>query len=178
MVQEPGRATIGVAAIIVMALLACGSGDATTAASSASAASAAPAPSAHPSAPASADVDDETMGTFTCQDVKDDVCVGPTDRFKVDTAVIHVSFRTKDLPKEGDVYNIKWIAEDVGKAAKANTVIASLDRKVGELPTFGMKSYFVSTQLSKPTKGFPAGKYRVEIRLADDVVTTARFVVE
>ena len=41
-----------------------------------------------------------------------------------------------------------------------------------------LKSYFVNSQLSKPTKGFPVGKYRVEIKLGDKLVTTAKFTIE
>jgi hypothetical protein len=126
----------------------------------------------------SADVSAEKMGTFTCKDVKDDACIGPTDRFKADISVVHVTYRTKDVPKNGKVYSIQWIAEDVGKAAKPNTVIATLEKKVVDVPDFGMKSYFVNSQLSKPTNGWPLGQYRVEIKLGDKLATTARFVIE
>ena len=47
-----------------------------------------------------------------------------------------------------------------------------------DVPDFGMKSYFVNTQLSKPTNGWPLGQYRVEIKLGDKLATTAKFVIK
>ena len=123
------------------------------------------------------DIAADEMGTFTCKDVKSDVCVGPTDRFEATVPVVHMTHRTKDLPQNGDVYVIQWIAEDVGEAAPANTVIATLNEDVTDVVA-GTKNYVVNTKLTKPTEGWPVGKYRVEVKLADKPVTTARFVIE
>lgn len=57
-------------------------------------------------------------------------------------------------------------------------VFHMLEETVEELPDVGVKHYTVNTKLSKPDKGWPAGKYRVDITMADEVVTTARFTVE
>jgi hypothetical protein len=170
----------GVAMAMAMAMVACDGGGGTTTAGTATPTSTAKTKAAGsaPSKSASADVAADEMGTFVCANVKDDACVGPTDTFKADAAAIHLTYKTRDIPKSGDVYHIAWIAEDVGKAAPANTVIRKIDKTVDALPDIGVRSYVVNAELSKPDKGWPIGKYRVEITLADKVVTTARFTVE
>jgi hypothetical protein len=119
----------------------------------------------------------ETMGTFTCKDVKDDACIAPTDRFEATTPVVHVTYKTKDLPKNGDVYVIAWIAEDVGDAAPPNTVIATLNEEVKDVVA-ATQNYVVNSRLTKPTNGWPAGSYRVEIKLGEGLLTTARFSIQ
>jgi len=160
------RSTPHFVAVVFLALLACKSSEkATAGASSASAAPTSAAP----------DKGSEKMGTFVCKEYANDACVDETASFALDAPVVHVSYKTKTIPKSGEVYTMQWIAEDVGKAAKPNTVIATLEKKVEDLPDFGVTSYSVHTELSKPTAGWPAGKYRVEIKLGDTLVTTARF---
>jgi hypothetical protein len=127
-------------------------------------------------AEASGDKSAETMGTFTCKDIKDDKCVGATGEFDAAVPIVHVTYKTKDLPKQGDVYVIQWIAEDVGDAAPANTVISTLEEKVVDDPSIA-KNYVVNSSLTKPTAGWPVGKYRVEIKLEDELLTTARFSI-
>jgi len=119
----------------------------------------------------------EVMGTFLCRDLKNDVCVEPSDIFEATVPVVHVTYKTKDIPKNGDVYVIQWIAEDVGQAAAANTVIATLNEEVKDAVP-GLKNYVVNSRLTKPTNGWPVGKYRVDVKLADKTLTTARFVVK
>ena len=119
----------------------------------------------------------DQLGTFTCKDVKDDVCVGPTDTFAPDAPAVHVTYKSTDLPDNGDVYAIRWIAEDVGAAAPANTVISTMTEEVTDAAP-GMKNYVVNGRLSKPAAGWPVGKYRVEIERDGKVVTTARFSIK
>ena len=119
----------------------------------------------------------DVMGTFTCKDVQNQACVGPTDQFDATVPVVHVLYKTRDLPKTGDTYVIQWIAEDVGQAAPANTVIATVNEAVKDV-TAGAPSYVLTTQLTTPTKGWPVGKYRVEIKLADKLVTAAHFTIK
>lgn len=118
----------------------------------------------------------DQMGTYTCKDIQEDVCVGPTDRFETTAPVVHVTYKTKDLPKNGDVYSFEWIAEDVGAAAPPNTVIATLDKEVKDVAA-GLKNYVVNGRLTRPTKGWPVGAYRVEIEHQGKTVTTARFTI-
>ena len=119
----------------------------------------------------------DKMGTFVCKDVQADACVSPTDRFDAAVPVVHVTHKTTDLPKVGDVYVIQWIAEDVGQAAPPNTVIGTLNEEVKVLAP-GTTNYVVNSKLTKPTNGWPVGKYRVEIKRGDKLETTARFSIQ
>lgn len=119
----------------------------------------------------------EQMGTFTCTDLKQDVCLDPTDKFAVTAPVVHVTYKTKDLPENGGTYVIKWIAEDVGTAAPANAVIAMLNEPVKDMQA-GVKNYVVNSKLTKPTNGWPVGTYRVEVSYGDKLLTTAKFSVQ
>lgn len=158
-------------ALVFAALLACKGSD------NSAASSAAPSASAAPAAAAPSEVSAETMGTFVCKEIKEGACVGITDSFPVDAPVVHVSYKTKSIPKNGEEFTMQWIAEDVGAAAKPNTVIATVKKAVEDLPDFGVESYSLKTQLTKPTAGWPPGKYRVEIKLGETLVTTARFQI-
>jgi hypothetical protein len=115
------------------------------------------------------------LGTFTCQGPAS--CVDSTDHFDATVAAVHVTFNTADLPKAGDRYAIQWIATDVGSAAPANTVIATVDEPVASVVA-GATSYTVDNNLTKPTNGWPVGQYRVEIKLGDKLVTTAKFAIQ
>ena len=119
----------------------------------------------------------EPMGTFTCREVKNGACVEPTDRFESTIPVVHLTYRTKDIPENGDVYTVQWIAEDVGEAAPANTVIDSVELKVTDVVP-ATEFYVVNSRLTKPTKGWPVGKYRIEVKRKDKLETTARFAIE
>lgn len=119
----------------------------------------------------------EQMGTFTCTDLKQDVCLDPTDKFAATVPVVHMTYKTKDLPENGGTYVIAWIAEDVGAVAPANSVIATLNESVKDVQP-GLKNYVVNSKLTKPTSGWPLGTYRVEVSYADKVVTTARFSIQ
>jgi|GEM_PF-6158761 len=119
----------------------------------------------------------EQMGTFTCTDLKADVCLDPTDKFAATTPVVYLTYKTKDPPENGGTYVIKWIAEDVGAAAPANTAVATLNETVKDMQA-GMKNYVVNSKLTKPTAGWPVGKYRIEVSYGDKLVTTARFSVQ
>ncbi|HUS66526.1 MAG TPA: hypothetical protein VMZ28_18440 [Kofleriaceae bacterium] len=120
--------------------------------------------------------DNKPMGTFACAALEDDTCAAPTDHFAPTVEVVHVVYRTKTLPKKDEVYTIRWIGEDVGQVAPPNTVIATLDEKVTDNPAVAT-SYSVHTHLTKPTAGWPVGKYRVEIERAGTIETTARFSI-
>jgi hypothetical protein len=118
----------------------------------------------------------DQIGTFICKDIVGDKCVGSGDHFDADIPAVHMMYKTVDLPKPGDVYIIQWIAEDVGAAAPPNTVIATLNEPVTNVG-FGVKSYQVDSKLTKPTNGWPIGKYRTEVKLDGNLVTTARFAI-
>lgn len=121
--------------------------------------------------------DPRKLGTFTCKDVQNDVCIGQTNRFDATAPVIHFTHTTKDLPKNGDVYTVQWIAEDVGRSAPANTVIDTFREEVTDVVA-GTATYTVNNRMTRPTNSWPKGSYRIDVKLGDKLVTTARFTIE
>jgi hypothetical protein len=95
----------------------------------------------------------------------------PTDVFPADVPQLHAFFKT-DGTKKGDALRGAWIAEDVGEVAPKET-------KIAETTVTGDRdNFFGAFSLSKPTKGWPVGKYRVEVYAGDKVVGTAKFTVK
>jgi hypothetical protein len=94
----------------------------------------------------------------------------PTTVFQTDTPKVLALFKANGA-KKGDKLRGVWIADDVGDAAPANTKI---DEKTLTLEgdTDGDFS------CSKPTKGWPAGKYHVDIYANDELATTVKFTIE
>ena len=94
-----------------------------------------------------------------------------TTNFAPDVPELFAMFKTKGA-QSGDKLRGVWIAEDVGSAAPADskidekTVTMDGDTDDGDL------------SLSKPTTGWPVGKYRLEIYVNDKLVTTTRFTIE
>jgi hypothetical protein len=135
--------------------------------------------------PAAGMVSADQTGTFTCRHIQNEgavgsnsPCVDSTDHFDANVPVVHVTYRTLDVPKSGDTYVVQWIATDVGQAAPANTVIGTANNTVeGDVPATA-KNYTVNSYVTKPTNGWPVGKYRVEIKLGDKLVTTAQFAIQ
>ena len=95
----------------------------------------------------------------------------PTDVFAPDVAKIYAFFKTKGS-KKGDKLRAVWIAEDVGEAAPQNT-------KIDEATlTADNDDFFGAFSLSKPTKGWPLGDYRVDIYNGEQVATSVSFIIE
>jgi hypothetical protein len=94
----------------------------------------------------------------------------PTTSFAADTPKVLALFKTKGAQK-GDKLRGVWIADDVGDAAPANTKIDEATLTL-EGDTDGNFS------CSKPTKGWPAGKYHVDIYAIDKLATTVKFTIE
>ncbi|HEV2045623.1 MAG TPA: hypothetical protein VGQ95_03390 [Chthoniobacterales bacterium] len=94
----------------------------------------------------------------------------PATTFTSDTPKLYAFYKTKGL-QNGDKVRGVWIGEDVGDAAPKETkiyertVIADGDTDDGEF------------SLSKPTAGWPVGKYRVEIYVGDNLITTVKFKI-
>jgi len=93
--------------------------------------------------------------------------VNPATEFKPDTPQIVCVWRATGV-KPGTSMRGAWIAEDVGKAAPPNYKIGEETLKNGYLGSF---------TLSRPTKGFPAGKYRLELYLDGKLGLTVPFTV-
>ena len=94
----------------------------------------------------------------------------PTTTFTTDAPKIYAFF-IGDALKAGDKVRGAWIAEDVGDAAPKDTKIDEATL-TAETPTD--HSAF---SLSKPTNGWPVGKYRTEIYVNDKLAETLKFTI-
>jgi hypothetical protein len=107
--------------------------------------------------------------------VKVTITTGPEDEavtsFAPDAAKIYAIFKTKGI-SSGDKVRGVLIAEDVGDVAPANTKVLEKTLTLEEDTSDGDFNF------SKPDKGWPTGKYRVEIYVNDELETTAKFTVK
>jgi outer membrane usher protein FimD/PapC len=99
-----------------------------------------------------------------------DVKIDATMSLASDTPKIYVTFETAGI-KKGDKMRGVLIAEDVGEAAPANTKVLETSLDMDEDTKDGEFNF------SKPTNGWPEGKYRVEIYVNDKLTTTLKFTV-
>lgn len=94
----------------------------------------------------------------------------PATSFAADVPKLYAFFKTKGTEK-GEKLRGVWIAEDVGEAAPSNT-------KIDEATlTADQDDFYGAFSLSKPNKGWPVGKYRVEIYDGDELATTVQFTI-
>jgi len=91
--------------------------------------------------------------------------------FASDTPKIYAFFATVGT-KKGDELRSVWIAVDVGDAAPANT---KLDEATVIYETDNDEEGVFS--LSRPTKGWPVGDYKVEIYHNDKLVAAPEFAI-
>jgi hypothetical protein len=107
--------------------------------------------------------------------VKVTMTTGPNDDpmtvFAPDTSKIYAMFKTKGA-KSGDKIRGVLIAEDVGDAAPANTQV--IDKTI-DLEGDTDDGDF---NFGKPDKGWPVGKYRVDVYFNGELNTTAKFTVK
>jgi len=95
----------------------------------------------------------------------------PSTTFASNTPTLYAIFKTEGA-KAGDKIRGVLIAEDVGDVAPANTKVLETilemegDTEAGDF-TF-----------SKPTNGWPVGKYRLKIYVNDELATTANFTIK
>ena len=97
--------------------------------------------------------------------------ISPATEFNPDTAKIYCAWKAEGL-KSGTQLRGVWIAEDVGKAAPPNFKI---DEASFTSPGISAQGNFA---LSKPNKGFPVGKYRLEIYVGSDLAKTVPFTIK
>ena len=95
----------------------------------------------------------------------------PTTTFSSNTSILYAMFKTKGA-KNGDKIRGVLIAEDVGDVAPANTKVLEKTLDMEGDTDDGDFNF------SKPTKGWPVGKYRVEIYVNDELATTAKFTIK
>ena len=91
--------------------------------------------------------------------------------FTPGTEKIYALFKTIGA-KNGDKIRAALIAEDVGDAAPANTKVLETNIDMDGDTDDGDFNF------SKPTNGWPIGKYRVDVYLNDQLLATAKFTVK
>ena len=95
----------------------------------------------------------------------------PSNKISADVSKIYARWQGEKV-KSGDKIRAVWIAEDVGNVAPKNY-------KIDEASTTANGPRASGTfTLSKPNKGWPLGKYRVEIYDGDQLAETVRFTIE
>jgi hypothetical protein len=94
----------------------------------------------------------------------------PATTFAADVPKLYAFFRSTGT-KTGDSLRGVWIAEDVGDAAAKETKIDEATLTASE------DNFYGAFSLTKPTKGWPVGKYRVEIYLGDELATSTKFTI-
>jgi hypothetical protein len=95
----------------------------------------------------------------------------PSTTFASNTPKLYAIFKTEGA-KAGDKIRGVLVAEDVGDVAPANTkVLETILEMDGDTETGDFT-------FSKPTNGWPVGKYRVEIYVNDELATTAKFTIK
>src|SRR6266403_237371 len=95
----------------------------------------------------------------------------PSTTFASNTPNLYAIFKTEGA-KAGDKIRGVLIAEDVGDVAPANTKVLETILDVEGETEAGDFSF------SKPTNGWPVGKYRVEIYVNDKLAMTAKFTIK
>src|SRR5206468_509670 len=95
----------------------------------------------------------------------------PSTTFASNTPTLYAIFKTEGA-KAGDKIRGVLIAEDVGDVAPANTKVLETILDVEGDTEAGDFSF------SKPTNGWPVGKYRVQIYVNDELATTAKFTIK
>ncbi len=91
--------------------------------------------------------------------------------FEFPSATPEIVFLCRANVAKGTVITGSWIAEDVGNVAPPNHLINSADVK------FDPAHPLIDFSIRKPDKGWPKGKYRLELKVDGKVLHTERFVV-
>ena len=95
----------------------------------------------------------------------------PLTKVPANTPRLYLRWQGEAL-SAGDKVRCVWIAEDVGDAAPANYHVDEAVTTAADARPFGI---FI---LSRPTKGWPIGRYRAEIYVSDTLAETLRFTIE
>ena len=93
-----------------------------------------------------------------------------TTTFTADAPKLFAVFESSGTKKDATIRAV-WIAEDVGAAAPANTKIDEASITANEDDVHGTFS------LSRPNKGWPVGKYRVEFYHGKAMIKTVKFSI-
>lgn len=90
--------------------------------------------------------------------------------YTADAPRLYAIFKAKGS-SEGDNIRCVWIADDVGDAAAKGT-------KIEEKTITAKGDMEGEFSLSKPTPGWPLGKYHIEIHVNDELATKVNFEIK
>lgn len=116
-------------------------------------------------------------GLVLCTKVEGKACTDPSTQFTVNVPEIHAVLVTRVIPKS-PTGSMVWIAEETGGAAPPNYKIATKQLSIGGGELSKADHITISGSLTRPNKGWPAGKYRVEILLDDKVAASQQFAIK
>lgn len=128
----------------------------------------------------SAFADDTKTQTLLTDQVSADNSGTPKDTFNKDTANFFFIVKSTEF-KPGQKLKAIWIADDTSGAAPNNykvgetELVLKNDNPKADPTKTGWNSKFA---LSKPTKGWPAGKYHVELFTDGVPFKTVNFIVK
>jgi hypothetical protein len=111
------------------------------------------------------------LGTATTEDRQ---IVNPATVFTPDTPIIYCTWRAEDVTPGASIRSV-WIAEDTYGAAPANYKIdeASVAATTSARSFDGTGSF----KISRPTKGWPMGRYRLEMYIDHDLALVIPFTI-
>jgi hypothetical protein len=95
----------------------------------------------------------------------------PATTFVANVPKLYAFFKSTGT-HEGDKFRGVWVAVDVRDAAPANTKIDEANL------TADQDDFYGAFSLTKPTKGWPVGKYRVDIYNGDELATSVKFTIK
>jgi hypothetical protein len=95
----------------------------------------------------------------------------PATTFAANVSKLYAFFKSKGT-HQGDKLRGVWIAEDVGDDTPKNYKIDEANL------TADQDDFYGAFSLTKPTKGWPVGKYRVDIYNGDELATSVQFTIK
>jgi hypothetical protein len=115
-------------------------------------------------------------GVTLCSRVVDQRCRDATDRFTEDVREIHAVLVIPNAPRASGKATVVWIAEETGGVAPPNYKIAEKELDLsGQDPKATHAT--ITGSLSRPTKGWPVGKYRVEFHIGGAAAASGAFQI-
>jgi len=116
-------------------------------------------------------------GLVLCRTLQDKRCVDQTETFDIDVPAVHAVLVTKTIPQTPKA-TTAWIAEDTGGAAPPNYTIATKEVDLSGEDLKHASSVTVTGTLTRPTKGWPKGSYRIDVQMDGKVVASKKFSIK
>jgi len=116
---------------------------------------------------------------LVCTQLVEKECQKNETEIPFGTDDIYATWLTNKPPKRGSKLVGTLIAEDVGAAAPPNWKVLDKEFTAGALDSLGglANRFALNLHFSKPHKGWPPGKYRVEYTQNGKLVGTGRYVM-